>query len=1230
MQLQYQNQQNHHQEPQQLLQLSLQLQHQQQQNGQVQQHLQEQHQEQQQFEENEQEDLQLQNLNPVDPHTAPLTAKTTNWQQYVDYVNGDHYLKNEERKKFLLIRLETEGFFRDLNFSRSKSKLSFGVHLAEWKGNNKMELGFLELSKASCNVYTKTDNGDWKAADDFLNNDKNETICLWSCHRGERSKLQISRTCIMRLKAVLRDDEDVVGISGPIFIEASSKNQKGKGKADHEVKIDDRDGEDGDASDGKDESHRDGDARDGKDERHRDGEAEANNGDADDDAGNGEGESNGSGGRSITKRKRSDNQGSGILESVLSEPSLNLGLALEGPERARDREPVDVGDLTATFSKTLNISSGNIHLQDAFAALASKVFAETRVLLDSSNTGTYIGRHLVSESKVTSVMTDLSSGLTDSVTVTTTNQAGDLRRTSHLASEATTFDKSTTSSSRDLSGGKSQLERREQTKALVDSLHSMTTDRVTVTATSHADDRGITSHSDTDFSTFVDSTTGTLVDSTTESFRKMSPERGTKSSELETKKQKATSVKSLQPSTQLFNDFYKTWLEKQPTEPTQPQSSAVVTIMNLTLGVANSFNDVVESTAIDLNQRIKVLSRVNAAISSAWSTCERAIDMDESYGVSRKYGAVIDGLRTATPLKDHISKVFKDLCLCNFDLRLILATYGDGDASALDAEVERNRRIQGLIDEFKGIYMQLQESLSHEIQAAVDKTRPKSEADPSSLSELERWMLDRMWKRLALLPPSTIEEHIENFHVIHEGKNFIEHCDVTFERDGDLVKLPYVVKGVFSSGEESKEIKFLEILRSHPNFPQVFAPSKDGSGATGYLMFFVGHVEPVTLRDFLDRNVVEWSERLKFARQLASAVRFMHSRGIVHGSLHPQNILVGKDKELGSYIKIVDFARAKFAVSEQATATANITGADFELPFMAPELLHQNPTYQSDVYALGVILWEITYCTVPFDYLSPDAVRERTSKGQREEMPSGDVYGAPENLVKLISSCWTAEPGQRPTAKAVQEMLLDVYRHDSTTARKLPDGKAGTEGVPDSIKKWRRAYLKIRAGLSSENPTFVKSISLFWEDKRLPKEYLPGEATKREELSQRWLQIAFENSGYGGMAYELGKRLLGHAEDKGVDTAITARYSKLSMTKNNEQALRHFEEGPLKWFQQAAELDYPSAIIAIHYLKCYEGMISDESYRKLKDQSKESLNTSEIWSEWRKKMVEALESSDRG
>src|SRR5215472_10037894 len=131
-----------------------------------------------------------------------------------------------------------------------------------------------------------------------------------------------------------------------------------------------------------------------------------------------------------------------------------------------------------------------------------------------------------------------------------------------------------------------------------------------------------------------------------------------------------------------------------------------------------------------------------------------------------------------------------------------------------------------------------------------------------------------------------------------------------------------------------------------------------------------------TMRALLQEGAFEPRRLIRFATQIAEALEAVHSHGVRHGDVKPENIVVQADDR----IKLLDFGIAsRVAEAELATATGNTT--DYwtsdgrtagTLAYMAPELLRgQRTDGRADLFALGVILYELASLTRPFTGTAP-------------------------------------------------------------------------------------------------------------------------------------------------------------------------------------------------------------------------------------------------------------------
>jgi serine/threonine protein kinase len=185
------------------------------------------------------------------------------------------------------------------------------------------------------------------------------------------------------------------------------------------------------------------------------------------------------------------------------------------------------------------------------------------------------------------------------------------------------------------------------------------------------------------------------------------------------------------------------------------------------------------------------------------------------------------------------------------------------------------------------------------------------------------------------------------------------HCPVTLK----VISERYL-------GDESTRLRFLREARAaasvrHPNVASVFHLGRTGSSYF-YAMEFV---EGETLENLIKRSgPLEAKLALEIATQVVAGLAAIHELNLVHRDIKPTNIMVRLKEERGVTAKIIDLGLAKTLVESASEAGISMPGAFAGTPeFASPEQFAGNGVdIRSDLYSLGVTLWEMLIGRAPF------------------------------------------------------------------------------------------------------------------------------------------------------------------------------------------------------------------------------------------------------------------------
>lgn len=231
----------------------------------------------------------------------------------------------------------------------------------------------------------------------------------------------------------------------------------------------------------------------------------------------------------------------------------------------------------------------------------------------------------------------------------------------------------------------------------------------------------------------------------------------------------------------------------------------------------------------------------------------------------------------------------------------------------------------------------------------------------------------------------------------------------------------------------------------HPNIVNIY----DVGSENGLYYIVMEYVEGITLKTYIEKKgQLSFKESASIAIQVARGIEAAHNKNIIHRDIKPQNIIISTDGK----VKVTDFGIAKATSSN--TISSDVMGS---VHYASPEQARNGfVDGRSDIYSLGIVMFEMVTGRVPFDGDTTVAV---ALQHLQEEIARPSIYAPdlPISFEKIILKCTQKTPDRR--YQTIEEFLTDIRRslahpdEDFVTIAPLVDGGKTKVISPDELDK---------------------------------------------------------------------------------------------------------------------------------------------------------------------------------
>lgn len=206
-------------------------------------------------------------------------------------------------------------------------------------------------------------------------------------------------------------------------------------------------------------------------------------------------------------------------------------------------------------------------------------------------------------------------------------------------------------------------------------------------------------------------------------------------------------------------------------------------------------------------------------------------------------------------------------------------------------------------------------------------------------------------------------------------------------------------------------------------------------------------VDGITLKDYIDKvGALSWKEAVHYVRQILIGLSHAHEKGIIHRDVKPQNIMLLKD----GHVKVTDFGIAKMPKAESLTLPDNAIGT---VNYVSPEQASgKTVDHKSDIYSVGVMLYEMVTGVLPFVADSPVAVAMKQVNEQPIN-PRQINAQIPVGLEQIILKAMSKDPEQRFANASAMVKALEYFAKNPSVVFSSSVHTNSEQKAPDTKKQ---------------------------------------------------------------------------------------------------------------------------------------------------------------------------------